>query len=739
MVYIYQFGQKCKEFKVLALFLLLVATNSPAANRYWIANTAGSWHDPANWATTSGGAGGSSIPNLADIAVFDVNGSGDCIISADMMVDGLHMLSGFAGNVSASGNPIITIANSGFVQQSGSFYGASAFIEVLSPVVLTGGVFISSDDMLRIGGQYMNDQTIFSQSGTNVFLPNYGTVAFCPDGGCEPMRFTITSNNNTVFNKVFAEAQSSCSPATPSTLEVSNGSMIRVSGELHHNDGILNGQWSCNGDLFVNAAADAGVGTITFAGAQMQSYYRLSGAGSTCRIVIDKTGGMVLPGSTTSDFAVNAFALINGDFQMPSDTFYIEGIHTGGDTIFTQRNGIIDHNEGWVAFVGYDTAQSYVSAQISGSNINLNNVALMAAPSPETFVLQIASSGTLHIENTLVLGNGSLVDGTLILEGDIFVEPGFTSSNSTVVFTGNNTQIVDLSTNTSALNGNITINKSASDVLLSSPLTLDASGQSIVFTSGILQTNSSSPLVLGSQTTVSGANNLSHVSGPTTKLGSAAFEFPIGNGIYFAPIGISSCIDGTTAITAEYLTNFVAPSSTGDPVIAPLATVSDCEQWSLIQNNGSDSVFVTMYWNAPQSCAIASTQDVSLAYNTANSWTSLGASVVAGSASSGNATSASPIQPNGILTLGNTLTTSVNASNTNAAFSASPNPFSDIVELNASGAGQVIVMDYLGRTVLAQNCQAGKNILNTSTLIPGAYTIYYSDNTFQQSVRLIKL
>lgn len=42
------------------------------ANRYWVGN-GGNWNDTAHWSTTSGGAGGASVPTSADNAIF--NGS----------------------------------------------------------------------------------------------------------------------------------------------------------------------------------------------------------------------------------------------------------------------------------------------------------------------------------------------------------------------------------------------------------------------------------------------------------------------------------------------------------------------------------------------------------------------------------------------------------------------------------------------------------------------------------------
>lgn len=42
------------------------------ANRFWIGNS-GSWDDPTNWSTTSGGTGGAAVPTAADDVFFDAH------------------------------------------------------------------------------------------------------------------------------------------------------------------------------------------------------------------------------------------------------------------------------------------------------------------------------------------------------------------------------------------------------------------------------------------------------------------------------------------------------------------------------------------------------------------------------------------------------------------------------------------------------------------------------------------
>lgn len=81
------------------------------ANRYWVGGTA-SWDGTAGtkWSTTSGGAGGASVPTTADDVFFDANSTGTCTISTiDVSAKSINC-TGFAGTI--TGNKNITVAGS---------------------------------------------------------------------------------------------------------------------------------------------------------------------------------------------------------------------------------------------------------------------------------------------------------------------------------------------------------------------------------------------------------------------------------------------------------------------------------------------------------------------------------------------------------------------------------------------------------------------------------------------------
>lgn len=121
------------------------------ANRYWIRGTAGSWNDTANWSTSSGGAGGASVPGSGDAAIFDANGAGNCTLDISITVQSLTVGSGYTGTFDANdfdincGNCIVVgtasrLAGSGTWTVSGDWNdrSGSGFNKETSTIVWTG-------------------------------------------------------------------------------------------------------------------------------------------------------------------------------------------------------------------------------------------------------------------------------------------------------------------------------------------------------------------------------------------------------------------------------------------------------------------------------------------------------------------------------------------------------------------------------------------------------------------------
>lgn len=68
-------GEVGGEFRCSQYYIIVKdssPSNSSPSNRYWVGNS-GNWDDTSHWATTSGGAGGASIPSVDDDVIIDEN------------------------------------------------------------------------------------------------------------------------------------------------------------------------------------------------------------------------------------------------------------------------------------------------------------------------------------------------------------------------------------------------------------------------------------------------------------------------------------------------------------------------------------------------------------------------------------------------------------------------------------------------------------------------------------------
>ena len=144
--------------------------------RYWVASSAGSWNDTANWSTTSGGAGGSSVPGSTEDAYFDGSGNGACTINATVNVKGL-ILEGYSGTIT-QGSYAVTVGTDGYSQASGTFTGSGAgsAVTVNGIYKLAGGVFTGTSGTLTVAGNFTKTNGTFAHNSGTTKMTGYGST-----------------------------------------------------------------------------------------------------------------------------------------------------------------------------------------------------------------------------------------------------------------------------------------------------------------------------------------------------------------------------------------------------------------------------------------------------------------------------------------------------------------------------------------------------------------------------------
>lgn len=140
---------------------------------------------------------------------------------------------------------------------------------------------------------------------------------------------------------------------------------------------------------------------------------------------------------------------------------------------------------------------------------------------------------------------------------------------------------------------------------------------SMTFSSGILETNNDDYIIFEDNATASGFSDQSHVNGPVRKRGNDAFVYPIGNGSFLAPLGISDFSNSSTTQhhTAEYSYTAPAGSLNGG------GALSQRETWSLQRSQVNRTTRITLFFNQHQrSGEITDSTDLVVAVNDGTTW-----------------------------------------------------------------------------------------------------------------------
>ena len=155
------------------------------ANRFWINTAGGTWDNSttSNWSTTTGGAGGASVPGSADTAIFDAN-SGANIITTNynVSITALQLTSGpFTGKLQLGGTLTLAASSSGALTLQGGTFNDEGYAVSCWDVVATGTAtrVITRSGTWTITG---NNTTVWSLASTGLTLNDTGTMLITDTG-----------------------------------------------------------------------------------------------------------------------------------------------------------------------------------------------------------------------------------------------------------------------------------------------------------------------------------------------------------------------------------------------------------------------------------------------------------------------------------------------------------------------------------------------------------------------------
>jgi hypothetical protein len=253
----------------------------------------------------------------------------------------------------------------------------------------------------------------------------------------------------------------------------------------------------------------------------------------------------------------------------------------------------------------------------------------VSALSPSTAVTSAMPAATL----TINAGNSLDVHGNWINNGIVIA-----SSTSTVNLLGTtSTSLAGTATETL---GGLVINKTGTVTIPASKIVQIAG--SGIFTSGIVNQSGTLRFLNGSST--SGANNTSYVNGQVIKVGTQAFDFPLGASNFYRPISISAPSVATDHFTARYILADASPSFTHTSKDASIDHIGRCEYWILDRTGGSSNVNVTLSWDGT-SCGVTNLSDLLVARWDAGQarWKDEGNGGTTGNTTSGTILTSAPV------------------------------------------------------------------------------------------------
>ncbi len=265
--------------------------------------------------------------------------------------------------------------------------------------------------------------------------------------------------------------------------------------------------------------------------------------------------------------------------------------------------------------------------------------------------ITINNSTTFDVSN-----DGGTTNYDVSLTGNFTNNGTFTSRNKSMTFNGTSAQSISGSSTSSFYN--LTINNSSSTgISLSSPITMDGA---LTLTDGNIYSTSVNSITLNSIATSTSGSINSYVDGPIIKIGNTDFIFPLGNNSKSRRLGISN-LTGSETFTANYTNSAYSNTSSYNPEINPLGSVSKKEYWSL-NKLGVTQANVQLFWENATQSSITDCAELKIAYwdnsnsywEKANNSDDIATSGLCSGTNSGTISTTIPLTDFGIFTFGST-------------------------------------------------------------------------------------
>jgi hypothetical protein len=444
------------------------------------------------------------------------------------------------------------------------------------------------------------------------------------------------------------------------SMNMSGGSFVKTSGNL-----VISGNMNVSGGTTLTS----GSGSISITGSLNQSGGTVSKNSGDYNIGDDLniTGGIFnvdyVAVNISDDLLMSGGSVVatSSDFNIDDDMNMSAGTIAGGTSDFRSLSTVVVSGG---TFTLGSTLEATTSITFSGATINSGACEIYTD-------LVTVSAGTVNGSTSNITAiNMDITGGTMTMEGNrMFIDDNMVINGGTLNITTVNMEVMDdiyLTTGTLNLNGyamhvedefnyeggilsnpgNLAIDNLITDFTgtwnLNTNITIN---ESVSFINGIMNTSTSNLLIFDYNSTVSGASNTSHVNGPVRKLVNTSantnpFDFPVGNGTVYAPLGISNFQSPRVQdyFTAQYF-NVSAPFN-HTSLDVTLDHISVAEYWTLNRatTSGTATTLVnvrTSFNETNRSGEVDNAGQLRVTQWDGTTWKDLGAAAVTGNNSIG--------------------------------------------------------------------------------------------------------
>lgn len=629
----------------MALFLslaLVISTSAMAAARYWVGPVVGgNWNTTSNWSATSGGAAGATVPVSTDDVYLDRSTTGSCTLVANVTVNALY-LTGFTSIINIGTNTLTINSAANLITGAISGTGSLTFNNT-STITFQGTTFsvtiTGSASNIFFNGSVFNNSVTLTKTGLGINNGNggntfNGAVSLTNNySGINPNELLLGTINPDIFNGDVTINTSYFGNITLGAKSLGNqfnGNIIFANTSTACTISIGTTTASCSSTLASGKTLSNGM----FLGGNLK-LYGLTQSGNTAQALNLSSGNKSRLIIGSAGFGCT----FNGPVNFSTDIFEINA------STFKNTSSFIQASNGG----GYGPGGTSAGGNTFDGNVTFQNSGLLtlslASTTGDIFNADVTYKKGVPSVSFLPLGLGviNIYKGNMVLYTN-----GTFAFSGKVLFTGATNQTISdpLSFSAPFAFSEITVNKSGGVLNQNVPITISTS---LTLTSGVVKVNPSmfftNYINFLNGATASAASNVSHVDGPVRKTGNTAFTFPVGNGGIARNISISAPASATDVFTAQFFRSSQAYGTAKD---ATLATLSNCEYWTLNRTTGTSNVNVTLSWytlecKSIQSKYINTLADLRVSRWNGSQWVDHGNGATTGTVASGTVTSSTAI------------------------------------------------------------------------------------------------